>query len=48
MKRCNRNVIGLICIATGITIILALILPHWIWMVCLALILIGTGITFFR
>ena len=48
MKRGTRNILGLICIATGVTVILALILPHWIWMVCLALILIGTGIACFK
>lgn len=42
-----RNLLGILCLATGLTVILALILPNWIWMILLAIVLIGCGVMLF-
>ena len=42
-----RSLLGILCLATGITVILALILPSWIWSILLALVLIGCGVMLF-
>ncbi|MBP3905496.1 MAG: 2-oxoglutarate translocator [Peptostreptococcaceae bacterium] len=47
LKNQYRNLLGILCLATGVTVILALILPNWIWMVLLATILIGCGVMLF-
>ncbi|MDR0879920.1 MAG: 2-oxoglutarate translocator [Clostridioides sp.] len=43
----NRVLLGMLCIATGVATILALILPGWIWSTLAALILIGCGTLLF-
>ncbi|MGL5715230.1 MAG: 2-oxoglutarate translocator [Paraclostridium sp.] len=47
MRNQYRNLLGILCLATGSTVILALILPNWIWMMVLAVVLIGCGIMLF-
>ncbi|MBC6003960.1 2-oxoglutarate translocator [[Eubacterium] tenue] len=42
-----RNLLGVLCLATGITVILGLILPNWLWMMLLSIVLIGCGVMLF-
>lgn len=48
MKKCTRHLIGLIALATGIAIIISIILPNWLWMVFFAVALIVAGVICFR
>ncbi|MGL6105348.1 2-oxoglutarate translocator [Romboutsia sp.] len=47
MKNNSKSLLGIICLATGIAVILSMILPNWIWTVLTAFVLIGCGILFF-
>ncbi|GAA0707965.1 hypothetical protein GCM10008904_17610 [Paraclostridium ghonii] len=47
MRNQYRDLLGVLCLATGITVILALILPNGIWMILLAIVLIGCGVMLF-
>lgn len=42
-----RNLLGVLCVATGITAILALMLPSGILRILVAIILIGCGVMLF-
>ncbi|MCT4508204.1 MAG: 2-oxoglutarate translocator [Tepidibacter sp.] len=48
MRRCRKHLVGLICIAVGLSIILSLVLPNWLWMSCFATVLIITGCVCFK
>ncbi|MDU7965847.1 MAG: 2-oxoglutarate translocator [Paeniclostridium sordellii] len=47
MRNQYRSLLGILCLSTGITVILALILPSWIWSILLAIVLIGCGVMLF-
>ncbi|MDU1538809.1 Uncharacterised protein [uncultured Clostridium sp.] len=47
MRNQYRNLLGVLCLATGITVILGLILPNWLWMMLLSIVLIGCGVMLF-
>lgn len=47
MKNNSKNLLGLVCLATGCAVILSMILPNWIWTALTAFVLIGCGILFF-
>lgn len=46
MRSNYKNLLGVICIATGGAVIISMILPNWIWTSLTALVLIGCGLMF--
>lgn len=47
MRNQSKNILGIICLATGITVLLSMILPNWIWTALTSFVLIGCGIALF-
>lgn len=47
MKNNSKALLGILCLATGGTVILSMILPNWIWTLLVAIALIGCGVFFF-
>ncbi|HBM7275561.1 TPA: 2-oxoglutarate translocator [Clostridioides difficile] len=43
----SKVLLGILCIATGMAVILSMLLPGWIWSALTALILIGCGALLF-
>ncbi|WP_149683740.1 2-oxoglutarate translocator [Alkalithermobacter thermoalcaliphilus] len=48
MRRCTKHLFGLIAIATGVALILTIILPNWLWMTLFAIGLIICGFICFK
>lgn len=47
MKNQSKELLGIICMATGATVIISMILPNWIFSILTALILIVCGVLLF-
>ena len=47
MRNQSKGFLGILCLATGATVILSMILPNWIFTAITALILIGCGVLLF-
>ncbi|RDY24869.1 2-oxoglutarate translocator [Romboutsia maritimum] len=47
MRNQSKGLLGIICLATGATVILSMILPNWIWLAITALLLISCGVLLF-
>ncbi|MEX8341591.1 hypothetical protein ACK2FO_05575 [Clostridioides difficile] len=43
----SKVLLGILCLATGMAVILSMLLPGWIWSALTALILIGCGALLF-
>lgn len=43
----SRRLFGIVCFSVGVAVILAMILPNWIWMSLIAFTLMGCGVLFF-
>ncbi|MEF9990897.1 MAG: 2-oxoglutarate translocator [Romboutsia sp.] len=47
MRNKSKGLLGTLCLATGASVILSMILPGWIWSAVVALLLIGCGVLLF-
>ncbi|GAA3651760.1 2-oxoglutarate translocator [Asaccharospora irregularis] len=47
MRNQSQVLLGVLCVASGIALILSIVLPNWIWSSLIALLLIGCGVLLF-
>lgn len=47
MRNQSKGLLGILCLATGATLLLSILLPNWIWSGLCALLLIGCGALLF-